>query len=306
METVVRKLHILGLFVFLSLSSAGACPKIRGLIDFNCDRKIQIVGIGDSIVYGVGDEDYDGKGGYMTRLRSVFPKTNIYKEGFPGITVARLLGFYKTLFRRAPNNPLIKKIGNADILLIDVGRNDYFNRNPSSLTVDTLRIMTEYLTRKLKKKFKTVPLIVGAELIPSAREFDMDFINAINSSLFMKRSGSFPFYLRFDLLDPLLLGEDGIHPTSGGYAQMTEFAAEYIRDDAQVRSEAERIDRDNDGIYDIFEKSKFGTNPRVADTDGDGILDGDEVFVFRTDPMVPNSSGKDETGEDRQGDQLVP
>jgi hypothetical protein len=35
-----------------------------------------------------------------------------------------------------------------------------------------------------------------------------------------------------------------------------------------------REDQDNDGLYDIFESSRFGTDPTLADTDGDGVKDG--------------------------------
>jgi hypothetical protein len=38
-----------------------------------------------------------------------------------------------------------------------------------------------------------------------------------------------------------------------------------------------RVDADKDGLYDIFESSRFGTDPTNPDTDGDGILDGNDV-----------------------------
>lgn len=37
------------------------------------------------------------------------------------------------------------------------------------------------------------------------------------------------------------------------------------------------VDTDKDGLDDIEEKYKYGTNPNNSDTDGDGYLDGDEV-----------------------------
>jgi hypothetical protein len=47
---------------------------------------------------------------------------------------------------------------------------------------------------------------------------------------------------------------------------------------------AARADRDGDGLFDVDESKKYGTNPDVPDTDGDGVGDGAEV-ANGTDPL---------------------
>ncbi len=51
------------------------------------------------------------------------------------------------------------------------------------------------------------------------------------------------------------------------------------------------MDEDGDDIYDRFETSKFGTNPRKKDSDDDGLSDGKEVFIHETDPLTADSDG---------------
>lgn len=224
-------------------------------------------------------------------MKKLLSSTTVYDQGIPGITSARLLAYYKQLFVKKPKSSLIKQLGTADILIIDVGRNDYFNRNPAALTVTTIKRLVKYLNTELKKRFGSAPLIVQTVLTPSNRQFDVAFITAINTALLKKRSNALPAYLRFDLLDPTLLSPDGLHPSSAGYDVLANLALEYVADGAQSRSAALRPDRDRDGIYDLFEKIKFSTLPRRADSDGDGVKDGLEVFTYRTNPNDPDTDG---------------
>ena len=43
------------LITFLFSVNAFACPAVRGVPDFNCDGELNIVALGDSLVYGTGD-----------------------------------------------------------------------------------------------------------------------------------------------------------------------------------------------------------------------------------------------------------
>jgi len=54
----------------------------------------------------------------------------------------------------------------------------------------------------------------------------------------------------------------------------------------------ETVDSDGDGIRDIDEVEKYGTNPNSKDTDNDGLSDYEEIFVYHTDPLKPNHNVK--------------
>ena len=97
-----------------------ACPKIGGLVDFNCDEKHHIVGLGDSFVGGRGDLERPTNPGYISRLKLAFPDSKTFKIGIGGISSQRLLAFVKQAFEKTPKGPIVKTLGAADILIIDV------------------------------------------------------------------------------------------------------------------------------------------------------------------------------------------
>lgn len=286
-QRLIAVLLVWGIYV----ANAAACPLVAGLVDFNCDGKHRISAVGDSIVYGVGDEKNGNSGGYVLRLRRSFPSSQVFGFGYPGITTAKLLSYYKKQFKRNPKSDEITKLGTSDIVIIDVGRNDYFNRNSSTLTATTIKRLTEYLSTQLKKRFGTAPLFVVAVLPLTRRQIDLGFIKQVNMVMLRIRGSQLPAYLRFDTLKTTLLGPDRLHPTSAGYDVLAKIAAKYIKRDAQRRSKAARPDKDRDGIYDLFERLEFKTAPKRADTDGDGLLDGAEVFTYGTNPLSIDTDG---------------
>lgn len=295
---------LLCMFFAVAVSEgAVACPLVNGLIDFNCDGKHTISAIGDSIVTGVGDEKNGGKGGYVLRLSQSFSDSEVNGFGYPGITTAQLITYYKRQFARTPRSAEIVALGRSDIIIIDIGRNDYFNRNSSTLTATTIKRLTVLLSSELKKRFGTAPLFVSTILPPTRREIDLGFIQQVNMVLLRIRGRDFPAYLRFDTLNPLLLSEDRLHPSSAGYDFLFKLAAEYISGPAQSRSRSERRDRDRDGVYDLLETANFRTSPRKSDTDGDGLLDGVEIFTHKTNPLKidTDDDGVDDATEIAQG-----
>ncbi len=288
----ILKTIILGLFAASTYAtSTFACPLVGGLVDFNCDGEHKISVVGDSFVFGTGDEQNGGQGGYVLRVGRTLPSTAVNNYGLPGITTAQLLSHHKQLFARDPRSSEIKQLGTSDIVIIDVGRNDYFNRNSSTLTATTIKRLTLFLSVELEKRFGTSPLFITTVLPLTRREIDLGFIEQVNTVLLKLRGRDLPAFLRFDKLSPLLLGPDGLHPTSAGYDVLANIAIKYIKSDAQVRSKSARKDLDKDGLYDLLESKKFKTSPKRPDTDDDGLTDGVEVITYRTDPLNADSDG---------------
>ena len=79
-----------------------------------------------------------------------------------------------------------------------------------------------------------------------------------------------------------------------GMEQMTRFITRARREltSAQAKLKArECVDTDGDGLTDIEEVRRYGTNPNKGDTDADGLSDGQEVRRYRTNPLKFDTDG---------------
>ena len=270
------------------LDAAGACPLIDGLVDYNCDQKVRITITGDSFVRGIGDNSRKG-GGYVRRLNDDYPNAQVLGIGVPGITTARLLESLKKNFLR--NSSAKKRSVDTDLYIIDVGRNDFWVDQSPALTVRNIRRIVSFIRSEVKKVSGVAPLVGVATLAPTTRGYERAFIEEVNAQLIAGRSNAIPVYLRMDTLDLSLISYDGLHPSALGYDALAAIARDYVTHIAKSQQLSKRPDSDDDGIYDSFERRRFGTDPKVSDTDGDGYLDGQEVFLDHSDPLDPNSFG---------------
>lgn len=283
--TSLEKVAVILFFLLATQVPAFSCPRLHGFIDYNCDGKISIVGLGDSFVSGRGDLERPSNPGYIGRLSLRFPEVKVKKFGFPGITAQKLLAEVKQEFEKRPKKKFAKALGEADILILDVGRNNFYDFDSPAFTVAVLKRFSLYLKTKTKQLFKSSPLLVVSFIAPTPRRFQEPWVEETNALLLQFRSEDFPVYLRSDLLDVTTISVDGIHPAATGHQMLSDLAAEYIKEEAPKRQKLFRTDLDQDGIYDQFEKLRFKTSPKKADTDGDSLSDGDEAFTFKTSPI---------------------
>ena len=297
----------------VTLSSAmtpvAACPRIEGFIDYNCDGKISIVGLGDSFIAGKGDLEHPFNPGYIARLSVKFPDAKFTKLGFPGITAQRLLAEIKQEFEKRPKKKISKALGTADVLILDVGRNNFYDDDTPAFTVATLKRFSLFLRAKTKQLYKSSPLLVVSFIAPTPRRFQEPWVDETNALLLKFRDEDFPVYLRADLLDVSTISVDGIHPAAEGHQILADLAAEYLTEEAPKRQKLFRSDLDEDSIYDQFEKLRFKTSPKKADSDLDSLSDGDEVFSFKTNPLKPDTDEDGFTDSDEivaGADPLVP
>lgn len=272
---------ILVLVVLLLPPAAAACPQIEGLVDFNCDEKSKIVITGDSVVQGIGDSRNSNFGGYPKRLRKRLPQSRIVNNGISGLTA-------RDLFERFRFSSFTRRSRNADLVLIDVGRNDCRDRLPANYTVQEIRRLVGYLRRRIGGRVQSPPYVVVATQIPN-RELRRSCIETLNRALLQKRSNKLPVKFRLDRMNPSILSSDGLHPDDSGYSRIAKRTARFLKRRAVKLQLKRRKDRDGDGVYDYFERKRFSTDPTLADTDGDTLLDGEEIFNLNTDPLVPQS-----------------
>lgn len=284
-----RKNNLLNAVIFITcalsnLASAEACPNVHGFVDMNCDGKYRVVFTGDSIVYGRGDYSHHNRGGYPARVKEQYPRIGVVNFGLPGFTSGRLLSGFKRYLTR-PKAPVLMR--RADLIMIDVGRNDWWKDIPPGMVVRNIVRLVKLFRDYYSDKRGTTPLIVVSTLIPSSRSGQRSYVAELNNLLLTYRSKSLPVRVRFDRMNPKYLISDQVHPNSKGYNYLGRVACRFLSGRAQVLCANKRPDRDSDGIYDVFEGLKFGTDPDNPDTDGDTYSDGQEVFEMETDPLDP-------------------
>ncbi len=268
---------------------AFACPVQSGLIDFNCDGVQKIAFVGVSFVQGVGDTSTPD-GGYFARIAEQYPEATVVRFGISGVTTGRL---YSLLKRRIPQMAVGEAENNiidSDVLIVDVGRNDYYADNNPPNSVKNVKRIVKLLNDMLAARgTRVAPVIAVTSLTPTKRLNQRFFIRYMNDLMAEQKSATLPFYVKLDKISKSFISSDGLHPSSAGYTKIAQIMKKYIDGKGSARALAVRPDGDADGVYDFFETSTFGTNPAVADSDGDTFSDGDEIFTHLTDPTDGSS-----------------
>jgi len=255
--------------------SSFACPLVSGLPDFNCDGEIVISVVGDSLVYGTDDAENDGKGGYVLRTQQALEGVTVHSFGFPGITTSALTSKINRNFGKGGSGRLAGALVRSDLIVIDVGRNDEWSKSYSE-TAAALKNLREEIQDQVSEVTEYKPLVVTAVLMITRTIKKGAWIADLNKYIVASSTKSSPADLRFDAVPWQLCGADRIHPTSKGYERLSRIFTKYITQTYPKHVEALRKDRDDDGLYDLYEQSRFGTDPNNPDTDGDGLLDGSD------------------------------
>jgi lysophospholipase L1-like esterase len=253
---------------------AAACPDIGRLPDVNCDGSATIVVIGDSLVSGTGDTKNGGKGGYVLRTQEYFTEATVANHGEPGLRTPTLIKRVRKAFSNPATTPLAQDLIAADLVVLDVGRNDRWFFGLPTTTVRNLKRVRTMIGEEVTKITGNTPLIVTAVLMYPNRGSQGPWVKELDNLIANSDSEQYPADIRFDKVSKKLLSSDNIHPTPKGYAAMADVFIKYLLKDYRAHIDNLRKDSDNDGIFDIYERAKFGTDPANPDTDGDGMNDG--------------------------------
>ena len=257
-----------------------ACPKVSGLPDFNCDGEIHVVMLGDSLVAGYGDTDHNNQGGYVLRAQNALPQASIENFGVPGLNTVQLLLNLNKAFRGTSYRALAAALDKADLVVLDIGRNDRWFFGLPLQTFRRIKRAESLIKRQVATRVGNAPLVVTAVLMLPNRGSQGPWVLELNQLIEGSDSTQAPADLRFDKVSKRLLSADQIHPTPLGYKALAAVFVSYIKKVYPRHVSALRADTDEDGLYDIFEQSVFGTDPNDPDSDDDGILDGNDPDSF--------------------------
>jgi lysophospholipase L1-like esterase len=268
------------LVLFLTLASvpaSSACPQVGRLPDFNCDGEAHIVVIGDSLVYGYGDTTNDNHGGYVLRAQARLPEASVHNFGIQGLKTREMLTNAENAFKGTGDTALAEALVKADLVVLDVGRNDRWLFGLPSAAFRNLKRARSLINKRVTERTGNAPLVVVAVMMYPNRGAQGPWMKELDALILASDNSENPADLRFDLVSKRLLSSDQIHPTPKGYKALADVFVKYVLRRYPQHVKQLRVDADGDGLYDIFESSRFGTDPTKPDTDGDGILDGDEV-----------------------------
>lgn len=281
MRTIVFTLTlVLSLSTFLMPTSSCACPLVSGFPDFNCDGQFVVSVVGDSLVYGTEDTENQGKGGYVLRAEALLQGATVNSFGYPGITTSALRTKVERAFKRRTGHRLADGLEVSDLIILDVGRNDEWSKSYTETAADLKDLRVE-IEDEVRKRTGYKPLVVTAVLMVTRKIKKAAWISGLNRYLESANSKAAPTDLRFDSVPYQYCGSDRIHPTSKGYEKLAKVLVRYVNVSYPEHVKALRKDKDGDGLYDVFETSRFGTDPDSPDTDGDGIVDGEDTNPLR-------------------------
>lgn len=211
------------------------CPGRYGIPDLSCDKGVQIVIVGDSIVSGVGDERFGNSGGgYVTRIKQLLPRVTFSGFGTPGQSSEQLYKKVKSsIAQSSPTETLGKALVDADVIILDIGRNDWFeffrlDDPPSLPTYTRLRRLQSHLRTRLTVLTGRTPLVILSQLLLPNRGGQGPWVQEINERLSQTSTPYLPANLPFDTVSKRLYNSDRLHPTAAGYDEVAAVLRTYL------------------------------------------------------------------------------
>nr|MBP9838857.1 SGNH/GDSL hydrolase family protein [Pseudomonadota bacterium] len=269
------KIILMICLTFIFSKNAAACPDIDGLVDINCDGKLQIITFGDSITRGKNDNENirypNNVVGYPKRLnRTYLPNATIVNLGEGGEDTG-------TGKKRAAQK--FRAYTESDYTMILEGTNDYYKSGRTSANTKSNLLSIERSASSTGSKTLISSL---TEVNRSRARSQSTWVSAVNNAI--KNETEVNFYS----LGRTILSSDGLHPNGTGYQKMAEVAYNSLKSQS---SRARPSDSDNDGLYNWEEVNRRNTDPFNPDSDSDGLTDGAEIFQYFTNPNNPDSDG---------------
>ena len=279
--TNILKYLLFSISSLVLIDTSYACPKINNIPDFNCDQKLVVTVLGDSLGSGFGDTKNRNMGGYVLRAKKKFPNVTFINLSKKGLRTFELKSTIESAFNETDEtkvNSYKESLLKSDYVFLDLGRNDRWLFIEPNETLQNLTTISKTIKSEVKKLTGLSPLVITPALMLPNRGSQGPWVKALNALITKTNSLEKPADLRFDLVSKRLLASDQIHPTSKGYDELAKKFITYLRVKLSKKVQKLHPDTDTDGIADIFETLKFNTSPLAIDTDSDGTTDYTEIF----------------------------
>lgn len=198
-------------------------------LDWNCDGSQHISVLGDSFVYGVGDTKLKTLSGYIGRTRKALQKIKIDGFGTRGLETGQLLNQLKAVFSSNESSSLLDSLLKADVIFLDLGRNDRWSFGPPSDAFDNLVSIRKLIQTSVAEQTGITPIVIIDVLMLPNRGAQGPWVKELNKIILDSHKLTTPANLRFDLVSKRLIGKDQIHPTSRGYAALSKSFVSYLK-----------------------------------------------------------------------------
>ena len=204
------------------------CTTDENLPDRNCDGVVTVVALGDSFVTGFGDRKLRGNGGYVVRAQARLPTSTLKAHGVAGLRTGALLKRIRSAFNGSGYEDMLADILTADLVTIDIGRNDRWLFGPPQKAYRNLKRIQSLLANTVSELQGTSPVVTIAVLMLPNRGSQGPWVAELNEFIKASHSTSSPADLRFDRVSKRLLSSDNLHPSSKGYRALAKVYARYI------------------------------------------------------------------------------
>lgn len=198
-------------------------------LDWNCDGKQVVAILGDSFVAGVGDKNEKTLHGYIGRSAKALPKISILGFGTKGQDTGQLLSEVKDALEARQSSELQEVLLTADVVVLDIGRNDRWLFGPPSDALSNLKEIRTLIQSEVRDETGIAPVVVLAVLMLPNRGAQGPWVAELNKLIFKSHKVATPANLRFDLVSKRLIGADQIHPTSRGYVELSKTFVSYLK-----------------------------------------------------------------------------
>lgn len=211
------------------------CQGLYNIPDITCDKSVRIVVLGDSIVAGVGDERFgNAGGGYVKRTGALLSGVVMTGVGTPGQDSSQLYQIVKSTLSGGAMRPRLRQtLLDADIIVLDIGRNDWWRvarreKPPVADSYARLRRLQRHLRDELTARTGRTPLVLLSRLLLPNRTGQGAWVGRLNARIAAGSSRYLPANLRFDLISKWLYNKDQLHPTAVGYDEIADYFRAFL------------------------------------------------------------------------------